>query len=36
MTDLVPLPEGDPHARLLAVYLDGLRNELTAEGGGLA
>ncbi|MFD6770612.1 tyrosine-type recombinase/integrase [Micromonospora chalcea] len=31
MTDPVPLPaEGDPHARLLAVYLDGLRNELTA------
>ncbi len=26
MTALVPLPaEGDPHARLLTAYLDGLR-----------
>ena len=32
MTALVPLPtEGDPHARLLTAYLDGLRSPLTAD-----
>ncbi|WP_279433332.1 hypothetical protein [Micromonospora sp. KC606] len=31
MTTLVPLPaEGDPHARLLAAYLDGCRSPNTA------
>lgn len=32
MTDLVPLPaECDPHARLLAAYLDGRRSPHTAD-----